>query len=82
MEESDIDESRNNKFVGIEIIIQIIYPEIYELKRMLLKERKKVISMNRVIINSFELRSMNRDYYIQIIYPEILFKNLNECCNS
>ena len=64
MEESDIDESRNNKFVGIEIIIQIIYPEIYELKRMLLKERKKVISMNRVIINSFELRSMNRDYYL------------------
>ena len=55
MEESDIDESRNNKFVGIEIIIQIIYPEIYELKRMLLKERKKVISMNRVIINSFEI---------------------------
>ena len=82
MEESDIDESRNNKFVGIEIIIQIIYPEIYELKRMLLKERKKVISMNRVIINSFELRSMNRDYYIQIIYPEILFTNLNKCYNS
>ena len=35
MEESDIDESRNNKFVGIEIIIQIIYPEIYKLKGML-----------------------------------------------